>query len=352
MGNSGSALANAIERDDLSALTTLLDQGAPGAARGKVWGRDFVTEALLRGQPPRVERSFGSQTQLLSLAVGLGRADMARLLLERGADPRARGRTFDYPPLEYGVVYLALLAGQGDLAHDLIRAGADVNFGLANNEHEGIFTSVPAPVLDAVKSSRFRYSPLTLAVALDREETVRLLLQHNADANSFARCPRCKYCTTPLTHAALHGSADVQRALLEGGADVGGGEAAAATWPLWGAVLAGSAEKAAMLLDHGADVNQRGHDIATLHAEDQPSHGGTALHTAAQTGAAETVALLLARGANASITNMDGLTPQRVAQVNHYDRVADLIAAHVGGQAPQVPPPPYPGKAAFFSAPP
>jgi len=97
--------------------------------------------------------------------------------------------------------------------------------------------------------------------------------------------------TTPLMEAALYGSADDMRLLLDRGADVNARSDGGSTALIW---ATHDLEKTRLLLDRGADVNA---------ASD---NGRTPLMAAAgRAGAAPIVKLLLERGANPSATGSE-----------------------------------------------
>src|SRR5215475_1093638 len=103
--------------------------------------------------------------------------------------------------------------------------------------------------------------------------------------------------------ASFKNQADIVRNLIEGGADLDEiddiGHA-----PCHYASIAGADDALKLLIDAGADVNKRaeirhadGSEVCTCTCHEE-SQGETPLHLAAMNGRPETVALLLARGAN------------------------------------------------------
>jgi ankyrin repeat protein len=110
------------------------------------------------------------------------------------------------------------------------------------------------------------FTALHLAVYAEQEEAARVLIEHGADVNmrstgTIARVP-----------------------------------------PLGTAAFVRSVPLARLLLDAGADVNAQG------------DGGFTALHSAALNGDEELVRLLLERGADASVTTVQGKRPADLAQ--------------------------------------
>jgi ankyrin repeat protein len=126
----------------------------------------------------------------LFFAVSSGNVEAVRLLLERGANPRAKmsvGGAFTATPIEMAVV-------QGDVP--MVRALADAGVDLNAFNDAGI-------------------PPITSAVLSNRVDSVRALLSLGADVNLTDELS-----LTPLMHAALvdFGDTEIVRLLLAAGA--------------------------------------------------------------------------------------------------------------------------------------
>lgn len=143
---------------------------------------DAARVTALLDENPALLRAADHDVTPLLLAIYHGKQDVARLLVERGApvsfgeacalgdearvrellaaDPTAlRSRTADgFPGLG-----LAIFFGHGELARWLIEQGADVNAPAENPQ---------------------RVAPLHAAAAVRDRETMRLLLERGADANA------------------------------------------------------------------------------------------------------------------------------------------------------------------------
>jgi ankyrin repeat protein len=227
-------------------------------------------ERWLKGHRDEVNQKFGAfcLTPLHS-AARFGRDDLARQLIASGADIKAGDEPGGNTPL-----HLAAQYGHVGVATVLVAAGADVN---AGNKRDR------TPLHDAVSG---------LAGTSDLEgrvEIVKLLLSRGAKVDARERGSG----RTPLDEAAASSSdrANSERMtglLLASGASV---ENADPQRPaaLQQAAAQGNIAALRALLDEGADPNTADRD-------------STALATAAYTGHAEIVALLLARGADASRT--------------------------------------------------
>jgi ankyrin repeat protein len=133
---------------------------------------------------------------------------------------------------------------------------------------------------------------------------------------------------TPLHVAALEGSVDAAKALIERGADVNAQDGDGMA-PLHLALEFGQCDMALFLLQHSADVNV--HDRG----------GRTPLHLAAKAGCVEAAKLLLGHGADVNVRDGDGntLLHYAVRSVNKdvielVLRDADVNAKNVYGETP------------------
>lgn len=226
----------------------------------------------------------------LCLAVAYGRADVARLLVERGAKVNHASNDRRTP------LWLAasMPAYRPDTQSDsdavldlLLDSGADVNMPSARGE-----------------------TPLHAAAALGRLAAVKTLLQRKAN---IMACDR--YGFSVLAHAALNGHADLVEYLLGQGATPHAAPGSHA--PLTLAAASGHDAIVTLLSQYGATVN---------HAD---ADGRTALIVAARRGKTSTVALLLKFGANLHHTCRQGYTAYKHAsRAGHMEIVALLQAGH------------------------
>ncbi|KAL2866260.1 ankyrin repeat domain-containing protein [Aspergillus lucknowensis] len=152
--------------------------------------QDYLTAAkrlLLAGAGANTHPRFSNWPQLL-WASQQGSVDMARLLLDHGADVSAVEPAGNFP------LYLASINGHSGVVNLLLERGADLQ---QRSEHYGA-------CLDA--ASRFGCV-----------EVVRVLIEHGGDLLSSVRSG-----LTPLETAARYGQANCVRAMLEMGSEAAG----------------------------------------------------------------------------------------------------------------------------------
>ncbi len=214
---------------------------------------------MMDGDPGLLEaRDSQGRTPLL-VAAYYGRAAIARLLIERGANLEA----LDYH--EHSPLIWAVCHNHPSVVRLLIDHGANVN---------GKGYSDVTPLHEAAWHGNLRLA--------------KLLIEKGADVRAV----------NVKGHSALNygcedtGSADVVALLVDRGADVNGPD-----FPLRAAVSHNMLEIAQVLIERGADV--RAVDPGT----------DTALHYAACCGALECVNLLLDAGADVNARNELGSTP-------------------------------------------
>ena len=230
----------------------------------------------------------------LMLALTKRRATVARLLLERGADPR---------PAEagYTALHLAAATGQLALAEMLLARGADPDVRLARpqrltNAFEiGVFTSPGSGRLTQIGST-----PLLVAAKSADAAMMRLLAAAGADPSRT---------TDDGTNALMLAAGLGKRAATD------------ITYYAW------TEEKAVEALAAGLEL---GLDVNAANA-----HGETALHAAAYHNANHAIRFLVDRGADIDAQNAARQTPLRIAEghliccttfVRHADAAAELLA--------------------------
>lgn len=281
---------------------------------------------MLSEDPRIASRTGPGGSTPLMYAVLYGDADAVRLLLDNGADPNARN--------EAGASALMWAVDDLEKTRLLLECGAEVN-------------------------ARSDDGRTALAIAASRVGSlavVRLLLDSGADPS--VRSPSYKGPLTPLREAADVGDEAVVQLLIERGADV----KSAGPLPLIAALnsnnarcvdlLTPSADRATLsmalaslgppngnpaafgnakliqgLLDQGADVNAKGRE------------GRGILMTIANSDSlpVESIAMLLARGADANTSTEAGQTALDFAMQRGQTPIVDLLAkagAKAGSASP------------------
>jgi len=200
----------------------------------------------------------------LGTASRSGHSEVARVLLEHGADTETRNNS-TFSPLG-----LASQCGHLEVVQVLLEHHADVNS----------------------SDKRFCHTALRWASVFGQVAIARVLLANGADANAKNRNNQ-----TPLHQTSNDG---VARVLLEYGADPNARDSSNRT-PLHGAMQWASAGAARVLLENGVDANAR------------DSENQTPLYVASERGRLDGVRLLLQHGADIHARDDKGRTPFQVA---------------------------------------
>jgi ankyrin repeat protein len=311
--------------------------------------------------------------------------DVVRLLLEAGADIRARSRTYtqtvtsevtqrlgreelNYSVMRGGSTPLLFGARSGDVesVRLLLAAGADVNDALPNGMTALILAAHsgqgPAAELMLAKganpnSDAIGYSALHAAVLRSDLHLVKELLAHGANPNARVikgtplrrnnqdyNLPATLIGATPYWLAAKFVEADIMRALLAGGADpkisMKDGTtplmAAAGSKEINGRGNPESDRRGLSLIDGGTLPEESAIVDAVAVALTPPidmeaknQNGDTALHAATLIGYNAVVKLLVEKGAKLDVKNNRGLTPLGLLTARGQDvfrpATADLL---------------------------
>ncbi len=311
--------------------------------------------------------------------------ETARLLLDAGADPDD-GRLFGGLPTPFTVLTGVLGGGESDtpphphslaFARLLLEAGADPNdgqalynrmFGTDDGHLEllfefGLGTGGDGPWFHA-PGARLDPPPVMQGALLDwavthgQRDRVRLLAAHGVDVVSPRTSRFRAGDATPIEIALTSGHPELAQLLRESGAAeprlnavdsfiaaalAGDAAAAAAASPeivtaartarpglvVWAASL-GRPDAVSLLVGAGFDVNALGRGDTPLEQEWE-----SALHVAAGDGNVDLVTLLLALGADPSVTDRRfGGTPLDWARHFAHPAVADVLQAGASGQPP------------------
>jgi len=164
-------------------------------------------------------QSFDNASTPLHLTSREGYADVARMLVERGADVSAQAEDGRTP------LHSASWGGHVDVARMLVERGADVS---AQDEDGG--------------------TPLHWASIYGHVDVARMLVERGADVSAQAKDGR-----TPLHWASSNGHVDVARMLVERGADVSA-QAKDGRTPLHWADINGHVDVEQMLVERGTNL--------------------------------------------------------------------------------------------------
>jgi ankyrin repeat protein/truncated hemoglobin YjbI len=315
-------------------------------------GRTEAVRLALAADPQLVQGRGMHGQSLLWVALYKNRPEIARLLLDLGADRNAPGCD---PP-------------RGEIASNRVQPGTIVSVTPLAIAYRRCPALVPL-LLDRGAV----FDVFTAAWLGDRERLAELVEQHPELVNAADPAEDFQQ-VTPLAHALVGGDAGVVSYLLERGAEV----AAHSGTLLRIAILLNRPDLVRMLLAHGADARQAG-SLGPLDPPERPiadlliAHGGrvprgmlpracradvsrnelhrvgvllaygadvndrgreglTALHYAVRSGKLPLIRLLLDRGADVNARDPDGLTPfhhlaKTRAKIDH-PAVAALLAQH------------------------
>jgi ankyrin repeat protein len=229
-----------------------------------IYGMHDIVKFLVVERSQDVDaRGFVREETPLGVASRQGHSEVARVLLDGGADTTIRDK-YDWCPLERSSEM-----GRVEVVRVLVENHADVNLSDGKGRPALYFASRAGEVA-----------------------VCRLLLENGANANAKKVDDR-----TPLHRA---GNEEVAQLLLEYGADPNARDNSNRT-PLHGAMEWGTAKAALVLLENGVDVNAR------------DARNQTPLHVASEEGLLDGVRLLLQHGADVHARDDEGRTPFQAA---------------------------------------
>ena len=174
---------------------------------------------------------------------------------------------------------------------------------------------VSASIL-ACKSPQSRFID---AANAGSDQDVAALLSRGVDVNT----PYSRNGSTALMYAVVGGHRNVVKLLLERGADLEVRDAKGLTALLYGERQDSDVDVLKMLIDHKADVNARAPD------------GATPLINAALAGRADLARLLLAGGADPSLSLPAGDTALSLARANQHPEVVEILQGAPSAAAPR-----------------
>lgn len=176
---------------------------APGMYEAVMSGDAQLVEQLLQAGVPAQSLTAVGDTPLC-LALRMGRADLAIMLVLHGADPNAPGLGKHTP------VVLAALRRHPTLLQVLMDAGGDPNKPFGHPVSSDFLALVPDGFLRSEFKRESRITPLMAAAARGDVEAVTVLLKHGANKQAATQ-PRYRY---PINFAADRRYLYVMRLLL------------------------------------------------------------------------------------------------------------------------------------------
>lgn len=260
-----------------------------------------TVQHLLKGGA-RVDLSHSDGTTPLMMAAKLDEAEICRILMEAGADRKARnkeGQTAADIAMNRGFIALSLsLGGSLPPAGTPLHLFAAVKSGNLKEVESAIASGVDVNSRDGE-----RHTPLMLAAEKGHLDIVRALIKAGADLDAAAE----KKGATPLLRALWNNHIEAAKVLLEAGADVHAQDDRA----LSSAASLGNDDIVRLLLKGGADPN---------------ADRGAALRYSSGFGHAEVVKTLLEAGADPNVKDENKETPLITAcRGGHEEAVKCLI---------------------------
>jgi len=301
-------LSEAVMDGSLEVLKALVAGGADVNQRGVKFlpsecalakrDADALRVLLQAGADPHTVMPDGMD--LLSFAAGASSVDVLRVLLAAGADPNR------ILPSGASPLIITIASERVEALDALLAAGGRVNLRLSAGEtplHYAAANNLAVALAallrhgaDANAKTEEGLTPLLSAVLADSASCVKLLIDAGAETQLSG--------TSPLMIATGVGKLNAIRALVAAGSSVNGYDHGVTPLHL-AAVLPNGVAAVCALADLGADVNARevpyvsdGDKEGGDDTDDTGAVNATPLFVAAEYGRADTVAALLARGAD------------------------------------------------------
>ncbi|KAI3991302.1 hypothetical protein MKX01_034621 [Papaver californicum] len=266
---------------------------------------------------------------LLHLAISQGRADLVQLLLDTD-----RSESSDYGP-----IHLAAEGGHLEIMRLLLLKGANfdaltsdgrtpLQLAVAEHRRESVKLLLANDARTDIGSTIDGETPLHLAANLGDEQMVKLLLQKGANKyihDKYGKTPYDKAAESVqsrlfdmlglgdrLLIASRKGELRTIHRLLERGASINGKDQHG--WSaLHRAAFKGKMDIVRMLLGKDADINSRDED------------GYTAFHCASEAGHGEVIELLVKRGVDIEAQTNKGLSAVHIAESLQYLGITRIL---------------------------
>jgi uncharacterized protein len=308
----GSALAAAV--------------GESRVADAAMGGDVAAVRALLRGGAD-VNAAEGDGMTALHWAAEHGDQELAKVLLEAGANARAETRIGRHTPLHVAAkgghdrVVRLLVDAKADVSALTTTGAAPLHFAAASGSREAVTMLLDAGADVNVREPQWGQTPLMFAAAAGRTEVVTALLARGADARAAAKVVDISARNRQDSAESRQRNARVAKIQRE---------LAAAKARAAAAAPAGSAPAVrAARAGRGADADSGGEPEPLGYADLVGAQGGlTALLLASRDGHEDTVAALLDGGADINqVSEADRTSPLLMATINgHFDLAARLLA--------------------------
>ncbi len=277
------------------------------------YGHVEVARMLVEQGADVTAQDNGGKTPL-HVASKKGHVEVARFLVVHGANPTALDGNGSTP------LHVASKKGQVEVARFLVVHGANSTARTNNGETPLHVASIHGHVelvqllvehgADPTTTTLDGRTPLHDASTFGHVEVARFLAEHGVNATARTCDGR-----TPLHLASSYGYMEVARILVEHRADPTA-QANDGQSPLHVASSYGNVELTRILVEHGADVTA------------QDSDGWTPLHCASSCGAVEVARFLVEHGADAKAQDNYGWTPWEVASTKGHIEIARFLVAH------------------------
>ena len=279
-----------------------------------LWSLHFIVEFLIVEHSQDVNsRGFTDNATPLHLASKCGKMEVARMLLNHGADVTAQNKDGETP------LHLASQEGQEEVARMLIEHGANVaaqdkggwnplHLVLSAGRVELVRIFIEHPESEIARG-KDKWTPLRRPPFREYIDVAQILFSHGVGVTTQDRRE-----LTPL-HLASGGHAKLALILLKWSAD-----ATARDWLGWTSPHPTSSEEhvelTRVLLERGAAADARDSD------------NGTPLHWASEQAHPEVVRFLLWHGVDADARDNDNCTPLHWASQQGHLKVVRVLVEH------------------------